>query len=175
MTTTSASSNTPVVVHYELTRAELRAAVLSSTFRNPRLYILPGAGVLFLLWGLAQRFGSGPYPTIGDLPIFFGLIDLMILPLVALVVLVRVPGLHARTGRQDFAFSPRGVQIRSQRAESNVAWSAYRSSAEGGRFFVLRPVNSRARVFIPKRAFASPEDLPRFRQLLALHAAGQLR
>jgi hypothetical protein len=138
-------------------------------------YILPGAGVLFLLWGLAQRFGSGPYPTIGDLPIFFGLIDLMILPLVALVVLVRVPGLHARTGRQDFAFSPRGVQIRSQRAESNVAWSAYRSSAEGGRFFVLRPLNSRARVFIPKRAFASPEDLPRFRQLLALHAAGQLR
>jgi hypothetical protein len=164
----------PVVVSYQMTRAELRAAALSITFRRPRLYIGPAAGLLFLLWGLLVRFGSGPDPSFGDLPIFFGLIDLSVLPLVALVIVLRIPAVHAKTAPQAFAFWHWGVQVRGQHGESHVAWSAYRSIEERGQFFVLHPLHGRTPTHLPKRAFASPDDIARFRNLLALHAAGRL-
>jgi YcxB-like protein len=100
-------------------------------------------------------------------------------PIGLLCVLQRVNRLQKRernrslVGPTTLHASERGICFVTQRHRVYQRWSAFEKFLEGERLFLLYENNSVFRM-VPKRAFASPEDLQRFVALLLEHVPNVL-
>jgi hypothetical protein len=67
--------------------------------------------------------------------------------------------------RYSLAFHPEGIHFKTATINSTVAWTHYESVIEDSVIFLLRYGKSMYSV-IPKRAFATEDDLCRFREMI---------
>jgi hypothetical protein len=70
-----------------------------------------------------------------------------------------------RDQEQAFSFTEEGIDIRHATAEAKLDWKSWIKFRENARFFLVYPAQ-RMFTIIPKRAFASPEEVDAFRELL---------
>jgi hypothetical protein len=65
-------------------------------------------------------------------------------------------------------FDPAGIRFRTASIDSRITWAYYTRLLEDARLCLL-VYGSRMYSVVPKRAFATPEELNRFRALVASH------
>ena len=83
---------------------------------------------------------------------------------------------HPRfAGEQSFCFSEAEVSWSFAEGKSSVAWTYFRDVSEVGPFYLMRLKTPPLGYGIPKRAFQSPADQDRFRELVRTNAVARLR
>jgi hypothetical protein len=80
----------------------------------------------------------------------------------------QLPQLHAE---QRVAVSEDGVTTGKGRSSTHTDWDHWSKVVERSDIYMITRAGSPARISIPRRAFASPEEEDAFRQLTARHLA----
>lgn len=158
--TPGASPVGSVVVRFSLTGAEYAAGMRVIMRRQPSLWIGPGLGAVTLVAGVILG---------APLVLFSGLM----LSGFAVWSFYAAPAMTwRRTPRlqleQVHTFSGTGISVRAGTERGQLPWGFYRQATETSRVYVFLRT-SRQGNFVPKAAFASPEDETRFRALVAAH------
>jgi len=151
----------PVTVRFELTEREFAEGLGSITRRQPTFWLGPVMGAVTLSYGLTS--GEGVAVVWGT-----------VLLILAGVFLVLVPRLRWRQSshlavEQEHTFSEERIAVRAAGQQGELPWDFYVQVVETPRAYVLMR-NRKQGNFIPRRAFSSPDDEERFRQLLASKA-----
>ena len=77
-------------------------------------------------------------------------------------------------GDQSFCFSEAEISWSFAEGKSTVAWTYFRDAREMGAFYVLRAKTPPLGYGIPKRAFQTPADEHRFREMVRHRGLGRL-
>ena len=77
-------------------------------------------------------------------------------------------------GPQRLAFSDEGIETQSTVSEGRSQWALLKGSYENTSCYMLLTSGRASYMILPKRAFTSPQDVARFRQLLERHTEAHL-
>jgi hypothetical protein len=128
--------------------------------RQPQLWIGPVVGGVVLVAGLVM---------VAAVVIFAGLM----VSSFALWSFAMAPKVRYRQNKrlhldQTHTFSGTGISVRAGKEHGQLPWGFYQRAVETKSVYVLLRNNKEGN-FIPKRAFASPQEEERFRTLVADH------
>jgi hypothetical protein len=120
--------------------------------------------------GALQSFDGGQsILAILVLLFVFILLALLLFPYLRVLALFR----KSATGRPHLVtFSPTGIRIESEDANVDCKWSIVKRVVETRSLFLLLYTTPGA-MYLPKRCFASHEDIPRLRQLIIENFKGR--
>jgi YcxB-like protein len=105
------------------------------------------------------------------LAVFIAL-GLLLFPYLRLRSAVRkAPGFKKRA---RYIFDAQGIRFESEDAKGEYKWSAFATVLETRRAFALAQTDYAA-TYVPKRCFASPNDIAIFRQLMRDNFKGRWR
>ncbi len=154
----------PLEIRFTITREEVLSSIRWLTWRQSRVTLaLSALFVLLLSSGIAMTARSGNLIWAA----FFVLAYALTLAYSFLVAPARAYGrfpAHFRDGEQVWRFTEEGVEHRGPTAEAKFLWSSWLEYGESRDCFLLFPQKRLAHMF-PKRAFGSPEEIDRFRDL----------
>lgn len=161
----------PIVVRFTMTKAEYLAAFRQHLFRSKQTLFM---GAFLLLWiclplisyvgyvgtGITHRYSASEFvlPAVG----------LLLLALVfgwSPIAAYRKTNPAFRDQEQEFRFTDAGAEFRTGISEAKLDWQVWLRYKETPQFFMLFP-GSTVMHILPKRAFASPEDLESLRVML---------
>ena len=162
-----------VQVRFHLTSAEYQRATLRvcMSLWLYRGFIVVTALVFMAGIGFAQNGATGPGLSLIGVAIVWSLA-------IGWAFFIR-PALRFRReprlgGEQFLSFAEDEIKARDAHAESRIKWSMYDRVIETGDLYLLHITRMLATV-LPKRAFASPGDEARFRELVRRHVKSNLR
>jgi YcxB-like protein len=104
--------------------------------------------------------------------VFFILLGLLLFPYLRVRAMFRKSPALTRTRR--YTFSTAGLTIHSEDATSDCKWSLFQRVVETQRVFVFSQT-SHGGTYVPKRCFASPEDMARLRELIRQNMSGKFK
>ena len=147
----------PVTVRFKLTQAEFAEGLRAIMQRQLTFWVGPILGAVTLFYGfliddtVARVWGT-------------------IVLLLAIASIAAVPGLRWRqsqklAGEQQHTFSEERITVRAAGQQGDLPWDFYARVVETPRVYVLMR-NRKQGNFVPRRAFASPDDEERFRTLV---------
>jgi hypothetical protein len=161
----------PIIVKFTMSKAEYLAAYRQHLFRSKLIQI---GSAFFLLWIVLPLLCFIYFLRMG-IPHSFSAAE-FVWPAVGLFALVRIFGfgpsdLYRKTNpgfrdqEQEYRFTEAGADIRTAISEAKLDWKVWLRFKETPQFFLLFPGTPVMHI-LPKRAFASPEDLESFRVML---------
>jgi hypothetical protein len=157
-----------ISLKYQLSESELMDAIRAQSMRTWSFrFLVVFILILFIYLGVQQLV----YGTTLDW-FLFTLAPIVIVSGVLAFFTYSNPLVRRRirqepkyTSEQAWQFSESGVQSKTAFGESKREWQVYPKVAEDAKYFILF-LPSNAYTPIPKRAFASADELIRFRALL---------
>jgi hypothetical protein len=102
----------------------------------------------------------------------FVLLGLLLFPYLRVLASFRKSSIMRE--KRTWTFGSNGVQVRSERANSEFKWSLFESVFET-RYLFLFMYAASSGMYLPKRCFRSPEDIRRLRLLIREHLPGKWR
>lgn len=161
-----------IVFRYTPTADDYRKGIASYYFRQTSFLILIGiAGLMFLigvfLW-IGAGFEQAPY---APLLVF-------LLPILLFFSVLLQPWLASRQVNKNermrtettWTVSDDGLLVTTGYGQSKIDWETFGKVVETGDYFLLLySWNRRLFQIIPKRAFASPDEMADFREYLKRH------
>ena len=158
----------PLEVRFTLARAEVTSTIRWLTWRKLRLpamvlgvFALLVEGAIVVLYAVTGRTQDLAWAL--PLPAFFAATFLYSAFVAPALAYRRLPRTF-REGGHFWRFSDEGVEFRGPTVEAKFLWSTWIAFAESAECFLLFPQREQAHM-IPKRAFASAEEIDRFRSL----------
>jgi hypothetical protein len=160
----------PIQITFSLTPLDYERAIRFNSLRQRTTWI--NAIIVFGVMIGILYFVYGPESFS-----FYSI--LMLLIAVPLAVLIATVGLFpyvtrfqmtrdpASAMRQEWSFSETELQQITEHSQGRISWQmfkCYRESRDA--FYLIRRSNPRLFHILPKRAFASPQDIERLRELL---------
>jgi len=161
----------PIVVRFTMTKAEYLAAVRQHLLRSKTILL---TSAFFLLWmGLPfltyiSCLGLGTLHSFSAAEFVWPAVGLSMLVLLwgwSPSASYRKMNPALRDQEQEYRFTEAGAEIRTGISEAKLEWRVWTRFKETPQFFMLFP-NSAVVQILPKRAFASPDDLASFRMML---------
>ena len=104
--------------------------------------------------------------------VLFILLGLLLFPYLRLRAMFRKYPAMAKTRR--YTFCTTGITIQSDDATSDCKWSLFEKAYETPGIFIVS-ITSHQGTYIPKRCFASPDDVVRVRDLVRENMPGRWR
>jgi hypothetical protein len=160
-----------LIVKFTMTRAEYAAALRTVLLRRRIIWVMIAAfafftsGPFITYYSRSAQTPAAPFPMAALIYPGIGLLALAWLFGVVPILAVRRMNPASRDQEQVFTFSDEGATVVSATGEAKFLWSAWIKYQETGRFFLLYPSKQIVHI-MPKRAFASEQELVDFRNLL---------
>jgi hypothetical protein len=168
----------PVVLHFQLSRAEVIGTLRRRLLHTGRLWVGALVGACGIGLGailLAQNAPARVVVIEGTVLITVGALDLTVFLFAMLVAPMQAwesnPSVRSP---QSVAVSDYGVQARSVYTESTSQWPVFSQALEERSAYLLRMGAGRRYVILPKRAFSSASDELAFRALVQRYTKAQL-
>jgi hypothetical protein len=145
-------------IEFELERRDLRRTMVWNLFQRSKVFAVSLCALLVVppLWFLIvpgnRTFGSPRWEFLFFMPTFLLAMLVLILTYGPRMTLKRDPNLDQATASSSAHFD----------------WRLFKRYAETDHLFILRADNGQALAF-PKRCFSGPEQMERFREMIAVH------
>jgi len=147
----------PITVEFFLTKQELTRATWYLTLRSTPVLVSGVLAVVCAVAGLLLRV------------VFLAIYGLVLLGFLGVTLPARVSKLWKRVASMPMhqSYNGDGFYVREGPTETRSTWDLFKQVHESPTLFLLLHAHKRAAIIVPKRAFRSPEDLERFRRLVA--------